>query len=262
MPSFSFLRALLVTDPIIIVITITMGSLSVLASLFDSKGRAQDAISRLWSRMILRVSGVKIQLQGLEKLDLDASYVFVSNHLSLMDTPVVLGNIPVRFLFLANKKYFRIPFLGTHLTRAGHLPVVPGDIRASLKSMSRAAHVIQERKISVLLFPEGRRSTDRLEEFKEGAAYIAIKSGVPAVPIAITGTREVLPMGSVHVQGGVVDLVIGEPIPTAGLTLKDRGQLTQTMREQVGELLNATAARQRPQTRSTRAQGFSFSIRR
>ncbi len=90
----------------------------------------------------------------------------------------------------------------------------------------------------MLLFPEGGRSRDdRLQEFKEGAAYIAIKAGVPAVPIVMTGTREVLPMGSMQIMSGIVELRIGDPIPTSNLTLKDRTALTQTLRDKVMELL-------------------------
>ena len=90
----------------------------------------------------------------------------------------------------------------------------------------------------MLLFPEGGRSADdTLQEFREGAAYIAIKAGVPAVPIAMTGTREVLKMGSMQIMSGLVKLRIGDPIPTAHLTLRDRSTLIQTLREKVAELL-------------------------
>ena len=122
------------------------------------------------------------------------------------------------------------------------MPVVKGNPRASLKSMSDAARIIRERRVSVLLFPEGGRSPDdTLQEFREGAAYIAIKAGVPAVPIAITGTREVLKMGSLQIMSGIVELRIGDPIPTATLTLKDRTALIRTLREKVVQLLESTA---------------------
>lgn len=236
--SLAYVRSLLITDPIIIIATIIMGSFSLLASVFDSEGRLQHQISRVWSRMLLAVSGVRMQIEGLEKIDPHGSYVFVANHRSLMDTPVVLAHIPLQFRFLAKKGLFLIPILGTHLRRAGHLPVVKDDPRASLKSMSDAAKIIRERGLSVLLFPEGGRSHGQLQDFKEGAAYIAIKAGVPAVPIAMTGTREVLPMGSMQIMSGIVGLRIGDPIPTANLTVKDRSSLTLTLRERVAELLS------------------------
>jgi 1-acyl-sn-glycerol-3-phosphate acyltransferase len=240
--SLAYIRSLLITDPIIILATILMGSVSLLASLFESSGRVQHQISRIWSRMLLAVSGVKMRTEGLERIDPRGAYVFVANHRSFMDVPVLLAHIPLQFRFLAKKGLFLIPILGTHLRRAGHLPVVRDNPRASLKSMSDAVRIIRESGLSVLLFPEGGRSQEGLREFVEGAAFIAIKAGVPAIPIAMTGTREVLPMGSMQIMSGIVELRIGEPIPTANLTIKDRASLTQTLRDRVAELLGESAS--------------------
>src|SRR5215831_312525 len=159
-----------------------------------------------------------------------------------MDTPVVLAHVPVQFRFLAKKGLFHIPLLGTHLRRAGHLPVVKGDPRASLKSMSEAARIVRERGVSILLFPEGGRTHGEMREFKEGAAYIAIKSGVPIIPLGLTGTSKVLPMGSMQIMSGTVALKIGLPIPTTNLTLKDRAALSQTLHDQVAQLIGESAS--------------------
>lgn len=241
--SLSYIRSLLITDPIIIVATIIMGSVSLIVSLFERSGDRQHQISRVWSRMLLRVSGVRMRVEGLEKIDPAQSYVFVANHQSLMDIPVLLAYLPLQFRFLAKKGLFLIPIMGTHLRRAGHLPVVKGDPRASLKSMSQAAQIIRDRGISVLLFPEGGRSLNGLQEFKEGAAYIAIKAGVRVMPIAMTGTREVLPMGSMQIMSGVVELKIGDEIPIDHLTLKDRLELTELLRHKVAGLLGESIAK-------------------
>jgi 1-acyl-sn-glycerol-3-phosphate acyltransferase len=107
-----------------------------------------------------------------------------------------------------------------------------------LKTLAEAARIIRERGVSVLVFPEGGRSPGPLREFKEGAAYIAIKSGAPAVPIGISGTRQVLPMDSLLVRPGKVRLRIGDPIPTAGLTLHDRSALTAQLRARIQELMS------------------------
>src|SRR5262245_49835891 len=190
--SLAYIRSLLITDPIIILVTIVMGTISLVASCFESSGRVQHQISRLWSRILLAVSGVRMRTEGLQHIDPKGAYVFVANHRSFMDIPVLLAHIPLQFRFLAKKGLFLIPILGTHLRRAGHLPVVRDNPRASLKSMSDAVRIIREDGLSVLLFPEGGRSRESLREFIEGAAYIAIKAGAPAIPIAMTGTREVL----------------------------------------------------------------------
>ena len=233
----SRLRAYLLIDPLIILVTTVMGTLSLAASAFDRSGRAQHWLARVWARMILAVSGVRVTVEGLEKLHGDRGYVLVANHRSYMDTPAILAHIPLQFRFFAKKGLFRIPLLGGHLRRAGHLPVVRGNPRASLKSLSEGARLIRERRISLLLFPEGGRVPAELLEFKEGAAYLAIKAGVPAVPIGIVGTREVLPVGSLHVRPHPVTVRIGDPIPTAGLQLHDRAELNLTLRRKVAELI-------------------------
>ena len=239
--SLGYLRALFITDPLIIIATIILGSINLAASLFETDGRRQVAIARFWSRLILRIAGVRLTIEGLEKIDPNGSYVFASNHLSFMDTPVVLGRIPVQFRFMAKQGLFKIPFLGYHLQRAGHIPVPRENPVAALKSMGEAARLIRERGISVLVFPEGGRSLEGLKPFKEGAAYIAIKAGAPAVPLALLGTLDVLPMGSLHMRPGHVTLRVGDPIPTAHMTLKERSQLTQTLHDRVAELLGDKA---------------------
>src|SRR6202167_392224 len=230
----SRLRAYLLIDPLIIAATLLFGTASMLASIFDERGRTQHAIARLWARILLLVSGARVRVEGLEKLQTDAAYVLVANQTSYRDTPALLL-IPLQIRFFAKQGLFRIPLLGAHLRRAGHLPVVRGNPRASLKSLTEGARLVRERGVSVVLFPEGGRSPDGWQEFKEGAAYLAIKAGVPAVPIGIIGMREVLPMGSVHVRPHAVTVRIGDPISTAGMRLDARGELNQTLRGKVAE---------------------------
>ncbi len=232
--------SLVVVDPLIILSTILCGCVSIVVSLFDSKGDATLGIARLWARSLLLFAGVRVEIEGLEKIDRRGHYVFCGNHLSYMDTPVALAHIPVQFRFLAKRGLFQIPFLGTHLAQAGHVPVLRGDPRAALKTMTYAAEVLHKRAISLLVFPEGGRSHDGLlQPFKEGAAYIAIKAQVPLVPIAITGTREVMAMGSAVLRRGVVHLRIGDPLPTTGLILKDRERLTMEARGRIVEMLES-----------------------
>jgi 1-acyl-sn-glycerol-3-phosphate acyltransferase len=233
---FSRLRAYLLIDPLLILTTIVFGLASMLASIFDKRGRTQHAIARQWARLLLWVSGARIRIEGLQKLEKDAAYVLVANHSSYMDTPAVLL-LPLEIRFFAKRGLFRIPLLGGHLRRAGHLPVVRENPRASLKSLTEGARLVRERGVSVVLFPEGGRSPEGLREFKDGAAYLAIKAGVPAVPIGIIGMRQVLPMGSGHVRPHAVTMRIGDPISTAGMKPDARGELSQTLRRKVAELI-------------------------
>jgi 1-acyl-sn-glycerol-3-phosphate acyltransferase len=233
----SFLRSLAVFTPLIVLATVVMGAISLVAGLFDPTGRAQHNVARLWGRMLLAVSFIRPRVEGLEKLDPNGAYVFVANHSSYMDIPTILTLLPHQFRFFAKKGLFRIPFLGTHLKRAGHLAVDRSSPRASLKTMAEAGRIIAERNVSVLLFPEGGRSPIKLREFKEGAAYIAIKAGIPVVPMALSGMRRLLPMGSIHIRPGVARGQIGDPIPTSGMQPGDRMALNQRLYDEIAKML-------------------------
>jgi 1-acyl-sn-glycerol-3-phosphate acyltransferase len=237
--TMSLVRSLLFSTPLIVICTIVMGTLSLIASFFDRTGNSQHQVARAWARMLLAVSFIRVRIEGLEELDPRGAYVFVANHGSFMDIPALLASLPQQFRFFAKKGLFSIPFLGTHLRRAGHLPVDRSSPRASLKSMMEAARIISGRGVSVLNFPEGGRSAEGLREFKEGPAYIAIKAGVPLVPVAIVGMRELLPMGAIHLRSGNVVLRVGDPIATKGMEASDRTELTERLYREVSQLLAA-----------------------
>jgi len=230
--------SLIFVAPAIVVSTLIHGAISHMISLFDATGRSQFKIARDWGRSLLWVVGVKVEAEGLERLKPGVPYVLVSNHLSYMDTPALLANIPVEFRFLAKESLFKIPFMGWHLHRAGHVAVPLADPRASVKTLGKAAEMIRRRGISLLIFPEGGRAADgKLKEFIDGAAYLAIKAQAEVVPIALIGTREILAMHSKTFHRGRVRIRVGEPIPTEGLVAHDRGRVTAAAREKIVEML-------------------------
>lgn len=234
---FSYLIALLIRDPLIILATAVMGSLNLLAALWDTEGGVQLRIARRWGRMLLWIAGAKVKVVGLENVDPGRSYVVSPNHVSYMDTPVLLGHLPVNFRFMAKKGLFEIPFIGGHLKKAGHIAVPMDDPRAALKVLSAAGKAMKERGLSVLVFPEGGRSASgELQPFKDGAAYLAIKGGVPILPVALIGIRDVLPMHSHHVRPGRVTMRIGRPLETEGLGSAARVELTERLAAEIRAL--------------------------
>jgi 1-acyl-sn-glycerol-3-phosphate acyltransferase len=234
----SFFRSVTFSTPLIAISTVILGTITLIASMFDKHGDMQHRLAQLWAKVLLKVSFIRVRIEGANRLDPKGSYVFVANHGSFMDIPAALAVLPQQFRFFAKKGLYKVPFLGSHLNRAGHLQVDNSNARNSLKSMTEGARIVKARGISVLLFPEGGRSAEGLRTFKEGAAYIAIKAGVPIVPVAIIGMRELLPMGSMHLRRGKVTVRVGEPIPTAGLTIGDREDLTLRLHAAVEEMLN------------------------
>jgi 1-acyl-sn-glycerol-3-phosphate acyltransferase len=230
------LRSSLFTLPLFAIATIIMACLSLTSSLWDRRGVFQHKCAVFWGKMLLKFALVPCTVTGAEKIDRSRNYIFVCNHMSYMDTPALLKAIPVEFRFFAKKGLFAIPFMGWHLGRAGHIPVDLDDPRASIRTLSAGAEIIREKGISVLIFPEGGRVEHDMEPFKEGAAYLAIKAGIPVVPMGLIGTREVLPMHHGAIKSVPVEVVFGEPIETAGLTMKDRGRLNQKMQDEVARL--------------------------
>ncbi len=217
-------------------ITACMGCLSLLSSLTDRSGRRQHRIAQVWGRMLMAVFLVRVRIVGAEDLSPDRPYVFASNHFSLLDTPLMFGFLPVEFRILARDGLWRIPFIGWHLDRAGHLPVNRTNPRRAVRNITYAAQKVRERRMSILVFPEGgRRRGGQMRRFKTGAAHIAIRSGVPLVPVAIDGTGEILPPGSWHLRPGVVEVRIGEPFQMSQRSWTAK-QLTESLRERIAEL--------------------------
>ncbi|HUQ95486.1 MAG TPA: lysophospholipid acyltransferase family protein [Bryobacteraceae bacterium] len=237
----SWLRTLFFTGPLVVLLTVYYGIQDLIASFFDPTGDWQHRIAQKWSRALLFVGGVRVRLQGIEKIHVNGSYVFASNHLSFSDTPVMLANIPCQFRFMAKHSLFHVPFIGFHLRRGGHIPVPREDTRGALRAVTEAGRIIRQRKISMLLFPEGGRTDGELRPFKDGAAMIAIAGGVPIVPVALTGTRTIMPMGSLRMVPGQVHVRIGTPIPTGGLSSRDRKMLTEQVRTQIAAMLEDIA---------------------
>jgi 1-acyl-sn-glycerol-3-phosphate acyltransferase len=235
--SISYFIALLIRDPLIIISTAIMGSISVVVALWDTNGDSQLKVARVWARMLLLCAGAQVKTVGLEKIERRVSYVIVSNHVSYMDTPVLLAHLPINFRFMAKQELFKVPFIGPHLTKAGHISVPLDDWRAALKVLATVGVILVERGQSVLMFPEGGRSADgELQEFKDGAAYLAIKGKVKILPVCIVGIHDVLPMHSGHMRPGKVTLRIADPIDVEGLKTSDRVELTERLKQTIRDM--------------------------
>ena len=226
----SYARSLLITAPLIFLYTGIMGSISVASSVIDARGRMQQACARIWARMILWTSGIRVRLTGLENIQPGTPYVLCVNHQSHMDIPIILAELPFQFRFTPKKELFRYPFLGWHLRRSGHVPIDRENPHAAVKSLREAANVIS-RGTSVVIFPEGGTSRDgSIQPFKRGGFMLAAESGAAVVPVTIRGSRRVLVPKTYHIRSGAVEVIVGEPIPSQGVSTSE---LANRVREEI-----------------------------
>jgi 1-acyl-sn-glycerol-3-phosphate acyltransferase len=238
----SRLRSYFFWDPLIWLYTIVFGALSLLSSFFDRSGRIQHGFARLWSRAILGTIGARPQVEGLGKIDLAKPQVYVVNHLSALDIPVLYAYLPFQFRILAKKELFRYPFMGWHLHRSGQIPVVLENPKASVRSLTRAVAALKQ-GMSLVVFPEGGRSPDgQLHPFMGGAFYAAIRAQADVVPMALVGTYEMLKMNTWHIKPGPLYLLVGEPVSTVGLTSRDLEKVTSKAHDVIAQLYYSRSA--------------------
>ena len=226
----------LIRAPLFLLGTAVCGSASLLASLFEQDGRRQHRIARFWARWSLRFAGARLTVVHPENLSKQSVAVYASNHLSYMDTPVIFSGLPFQFRIVARHNLWKVPFIGWHLRRSGQIPVDVANPRASIASLSGGVKTLKA-GMPLFIFPEGGRSRDgHLRPFLNGPAFMAIRAQAPLVPMALVGTYELFPMNARTFFPVPVTLVVGEPLATVGLTMRDTDALTARLHESIREL--------------------------
>ena len=220
------------------VVATILGSLGALVlGAVDRSGDRVLWLARLWSRVILGVPGVKLDIKMRVPLDPGRPYVFMPNHASMVDIWAVLVAVPTSFRFMAKKQLSRIPLFGWAMSAGRFIFIDRQNGLAARRSMDEAARRIRAGQ-SVVIFPEGTRTRDgRLLPFKKGGFHLALNSGAAIVPVAIRGSRDVMPRGAALIRAGSVSVEVGEPIPTEGLAHGDRDALIAKVRGRVAEML-------------------------
>jgi 1-acyl-sn-glycerol-3-phosphate acyltransferase len=174
------------------------------------------ALARGWAHSSLRLCGVTVSVKGLEKLDMRRNYVYVSNHASMFDIPAILAAIPDQIRIIYKKELHWFPVFGWGLKYGSYIGIDRSRGGDAMRSLEEAAEKIRT-GASVLLYAEGTRTLDgKLQPFKRGAFNIAVKAGVPVVPLTINGSFKLLPKRSMIVHPGEVELVLDAPIEIKG----------------------------------------------
>lgn len=228
----------LVQLPLVGLSTGFFGSLSLLCGLWDKDGSQQHAIAQVWASSLLRIALSPVTIEGADRLHVHETAVYASNHLSYYDTPVLFSKLPFQFRILAKASLWKVPFVGWYLNRSGQVPIDQSSARAGVISLGRGVKTLQS-GMPLVIFPEGGRSASgQPKEFAAGAAWMAIKAQMPLVPLTIVGTYELLPIHHLTLWPRKLKLIVGEPIPTAGLTTKD----AEVLNEQLRDVIAATYA--------------------
>jgi 1-acyl-sn-glycerol-3-phosphate acyltransferase len=234
--------------PIFFSSTAFFGSLSLLASLFEKDGSLQHRIAQAWARFSVAVSGCPITLLGEENLRKHDVAVYACNHLSYMDTPVIFSQLPFQFRIVARHDLWKLPFIGWHLRRSGQVPVNVDNPRASISSLGGAVKTLKS-GMPLFIFPEGGRTADgHPAAFLNGPAFMAIRSQVPVVPMAIIGTHELLPIHTAEFYPVPITLVVGEPIETEGYTIRQVDELTTRLSQAICQLYYSHSYLEAPAT--------------
>lgn len=218
---------------LVVIETGFMSALTIVVSFFDRKGDVVHRVAKAWARGILFTGRIKVTLKGLSHIDPSKSYIYMSNHLSQFDIPVLLGSLPFQFRWLAKAELFRIPVFGSALKRAGYIRIDRSNIRSAINSLKRAGDIVRN-GVSVLVFPEGTRSVDgNLRSFKKGGFVMAVNSGVSIVPIALHGTRDIMPAKKLRIRPGHAVLEILTPIDVSAYATKKKEVLMADVRSAI-----------------------------
>lgn len=229
----SHLRSYLLFDPLIWGYTLFFGITSIPFGFFDKDGRILHWFARTWSKMIMSTIFSPVRISGLEKIDTSKTHVYAVNHGSALDIPVLYANLPFQFRIVFKKELLSYPIIGGHLRRSGQVCVDQQHPARSVASIRSALKTLKS-GMPLVIFPEGGRTPDRhIQPFLPGAFFLAIKAQVDVVPVALVGTYDLLPMDTYHIKPRPLTMRVGEPIPTAGLTLHDMDKLSERVRQQL-----------------------------
>ncbi|MDP2106199.1 MAG: lysophospholipid acyltransferase family protein [Desulfobulbaceae bacterium] len=237
MKTLHYLRAILV----LLVTPASTLALSISALILGSCTRSPavwvQALAKRWGRLICSLAGARVSVEGRENLVQAGPYIFAANHQSQFDIFALQGYLGCDFRWMAKKELFAVPIFGAAMRSAGYISVDRSRGRQAMQSLIEAARRIAD-GTSVVIFPEGTRSRDdQLQDFKSGAMVLAIKAGVPIVPVAIIGTHQILPKGKLLARSGQVLIKIGQPIDTTKFSGSDKQALALRLQQAVADLI-------------------------
>jgi 1-acyl-sn-glycerol-3-phosphate acyltransferase len=215
----------------IILVTVFMAVMAILVSFVNAGGKTAHKVGRIWAKCILSLSNIRVTVKGISNLKPGRSYIFMANHMSNFDIPILQAYLPVQFTWLAKAELYKIPIFGYAMKRAGYISIERSDRKSAIESLNKAAKTIRD-GVSVIIFPEGTRSrTNNVQPFKKGGFFLALDSGVPIIPVIIHGTGQIMPKKKMLITPGNVTLEIAKPINSSDYTRKTKDDLMKKVRD-------------------------------
>jgi 1-acyl-sn-glycerol-3-phosphate acyltransferase len=235
----SALRSYVIFDLLIWLYTVVLGIVSIPVSLFGEKSRILHGFARFWSWLIMKTILSPVKVTGLDKIDTSKAHVYAVTHASALDIPVLYVNLPFEFRILFKKELLSYPIVGWHLRRSGQVCIDQQKPTRSIAHIRSAVKSLQA-GMPLVIFPEGGRTPDgEIKPFMPGAFYLAIKAQADIVPIALVGTYELLPMNTYHIKSRPLEMRVGEPISTAGYSLREMEALSEKVHRAMEDLYYA-----------------------
>jgi 1-acyl-sn-glycerol-3-phosphate acyltransferase len=225
----------------LLVVTPLLSLIIIIRSFFPGSAEPiYDGIPRLWARWTLRVSGTPVTAIGAHHIAPGRPQIFLCNHASWYDVLALATIIPKRYRFVGKKELARVPLWGRAWLASGHIAIDRSDTVAAVESLDRAGRMVREDRSAIIIFPEGTRSaTGELLPFKKGAFMLAMHTGIEIVPVAVQGTRAIMPKGSWRVRPGRIIVRFGAPISAATQAALSRDELMSRVRAEIQALLDA-----------------------
>lgn len=197
---------------LIAIVILFISIITILLSPIDYRGKVTFVLYKIFSNLILFFSGIKVKTEGRENASGKEPHLYISNHMSYMDIPILMKVLPGNIRFVYKKSINKIPIFGWAMYLAGYIPIERRDAREAIKSLKKASKAF-DKGLSIVIFPEGTRSPDgEIHEFKKGYTIIAEESKCDIVPVTIKGSFELLPKGSNKIKSGKVKVKIHKPI--------------------------------------------------
>ena len=207
----------------------------------DRDKHVTGKLTKMWAQWVIWSTGIQYDVTGLENLEQENKYIFMSNHESALDILLGVACIPCKIVFLAKKELFRIPVFGWAMQAAGMIKIDRQNPERARKSVDEAVHRLIHSSFSTLIYPEGTRSeTGDLLPFKKGGFILAIRSQLPIVPVTIIGAGDVLSKGSFTINQGQIKIIISKPIPTRNLEVNNKEELIESCRNTIMKNLSGT----------------------